>query len=190
MFLNNPAATRSILTNNENVASFHRSKSIGGEHNNNVTKKTSFNENSIAATKTPGGKGLSKNNGQTTQRRRRALGDISNRKGTGAGGASGKGGLILKQQQTTTSKVNRTNQVKFSKTPSTNKSSTNTKSRLGGASINSNTLKSINSKPKQKQRPYDKHIVKSFVMLRMPTTINHFDTSTCWCMGLIIDGRC
>ncbi|KAL7534196.1 hypothetical protein ACHAXR_005715 [Thalassiosira sp. AJA248-18] len=166
MFLNNPASTRSILTNNENaMASSHRSKSILGE---NGTKKASFNENAV---KTPhrnkDAAATSKSGQKTTQRRRRALGDISNRKALGGGGGGGgKGGVVLKQsssnnnntqgslKQPGNSKVlfpssstnNRTAQVKFSKTPST-KGTSNNKARLGGGGSG---MKSVNSKPKQR----------------------------------------
>jgi len=150
MFLNNPASARSILANNENATTAHRSKSIG----ENGTKKATFNENSA---KTPhrNKDAASSKGGQNTQRRRRALGDISNRKG-GGGGSGAKGGVILKQAtgslKSTNSKnlfpssstKNRTAQVKFSKTPSAKNASS--KARLGGGvGLNS-------SNPKLKQR--------------------------------------
>lgn len=124
MFFNNHVSTRSILTNNEN-ATVRRSKSNG----ENGTKKA-FNENSV---KTPLCKDGSKSV-QTTQRRRRAFGDISNRKAAGAAG--GGKGTVLKQKafndatqgllKPGNSKVllpqssnkNRIAQVTFSKTPS------------------------------------------------------------------------
>lgn len=147
MFLNNPASTRSLLTNNENTTSIRRSKSIG----ENGMKKAAFNENAV---KTHGNKDAASSKakgGQTKQRRRRAFGDISNRKASGGGADSGgKGGVILKQSSSNNNatqgskKSSRTSQVKFSKTPST-KSTATSKARLGGSG-----MKSANSKPKQR----------------------------------------
>lgn len=156
MFLNNPASARSILANNENATTIHRSKSIG----ENGSKKATFHENTA---KTPhcNKDAASSKGGQNTQRRRRALGDISNRKSAGGGGSGVKGGVILKQAssnnitgplKSANSKVlfpssstkNRTAQVKFSKTPSANNASS--KARLGGGA----GLNSSNPKPKQR----------------------------------------
>jgi len=112
-----------ILANNENTTVL-RSKTSS----ENGTKKEVFNENSIKTPLHNKDKDCSKA-GQATQRRRRAFGDISNRKAIGAAGG-GKGGAALKQNapnDTTqgflkpiNSKVlqSRTTQVKFSKTPS------------------------------------------------------------------------
>ena len=88
---------RSLLGNDENALSAHeRAKSLG--ENGFVKKKTASDEN---ATKTPHGKKEGKGAvaGQTTQRRRRALGDISNRKGglsSAAAGGGVKGKIVLK----------------------------------------------------------------------------------------------
>lgn len=139
MFLNNPASTRSILANNENATTGPRPKSLG----DNGAKKAVFNENAM---KTPHRNKASSKNGQTTQRRRRALGDISNRKVAGGAGG-GKGGVALKQTTSinatqgslksgkslfpSSSAKTRTAQVKFSKTTAAKGVATN-KARLGG----------------------------------------------------------
>mmetsp|Transcript_11190 Transcript_11190/g.24609 ORF Transcript_11190/g.24609 Transcript_11190/m.24609 type:complete len:286 (-) Transcript_11190:73-930(-) len=144
MFLNNPASTRSLLTNNENAPSIHRSKSIGG----NGTKKAAFNENAVKTPHQNKDASSKAKGGQTKQRRRRAFGDISNRKSSGGGSGGGKGAVVLKQTSSnnaTQGSKNRTSLVKFSKTPSTKITATN-KARLGGGS----GMKSANSKPKQR----------------------------------------
>jgi len=159
MFLNNSTAStrRSILANNEN-ASNHRVKSLG-VNGGGINKKTSFEENSV---RTPHGKKeLGDKGGQTTQRRRRALGDISNRKGGKyAANGDGSGKVVLKPsnnaQGKTNNKVlfpsssakNRT-QVKFSKT-SESKDTVSTKSKLGGGGLKSTSLK-----PKTRTIEYD-----------------------------------
>eukprot|EP00804_Cyclotella_cryptica_P010524 CCRYP_016325-RA/>CCRYP_016325-RA protein AED:0.17 eAED:0.17 QI:0/-1/0/1/-1/1/1/0/259 len=109
MFLNNVSslATRTprLHSNNEN-ATLHRSKSLASDPNN------------LMAMKTPKSKDLG-----TQQRRRRALGDISNRKnGLSATNNNGKAGFsALKQQQSIVKP-----KVNFA-TPSSNQGHTNTK---------------------------------------------------------------
>ncbi|KAL7461159.1 hypothetical protein ACHAXS_001586 [Conticribra weissflogii] len=99
MFLNNPASTRSILPNNENsvLSAPRQSKTLPSE---NASRRMPFNENLTSkGLKTPhrNKEALASN---TTTQRRRALGDISNRKANGGGGnaANGKsnGSLALK----------------------------------------------------------------------------------------------
>lgn len=159
MFLNNRASTRSILANNENSTAVPRSKSFG----ENGSKKAAFNENTMKTPHRNKDKASSSKNGQTTQRRRRALGDISNRKTVGSGGGGGKGGVTLKQTTSniaaqgslkpgnskvlfpSSSMKNRTAQVKFAKTPASKNTATN-KARLKGGSV----MKSVNTKPKQR----------------------------------------
>lgn len=130
-----------------------RSKSVG----ENGAKKAAFNENAV---KTPHRNKASSKNGQTTQRRRRVLGDISNRKAApGVGG--GKVGVALKQ----TTSINAAQrflkpgkalfpsssaktcaaQVKFSKTTAA-KSVATSKARHGWGS----GVKGANSKLKQR----------------------------------------
>jgi hypothetical protein len=126
MFLNNPASSASVLSNNENVAAVHRSSKSIVEKG---TKKASFNDENV---KTPHRSNkdtaiVGKGGQQTAQRRRRAFGrDISNR--GQAGGESGvKGDASLKQTSTkfggnngkasfpSSSTTNRASQVAFSK---------------------------------------------------------------------------
>jgi hypothetical protein len=91
MFINNPASMRgasSILANNENAAKeqqFHHPKL-----SSNGMKKASFHDN--AETPHRNNKSAISKVGQTTQRHRRAFGDISNRKVTGGGGGASGGG--------------------------------------------------------------------------------------------------
>lgn len=107
MFLNNPSSTRSILANNENSLAEHRSSKPLSSENNGLKKKP-FNENNNMTTKglkTPHrNKDASGTIPNTQQSRRRALGDISNRKAVGGGGgANGKSnGLALKPSSITT----------------------------------------------------------------------------------------
>lgn len=144
----NPASTRSTLANNEN-ATVLRSK-YNGEHG---TQKAASHENNV---KTPypnkSKDGASSKSGQTSQRRRRAFGDISNRKAIGAAGG-GKGGALPKQKAPnnatqgllkpgnskviipSSSTKNRTAQVKFVKTPSTKSvAANNSRHGFGGGS--------------------------------------------------------
>jgi len=122
MFLNNPVSTRSILSSNENATAFIRSKS---------NSENTFNEKTL---KTPhcNKDGAPSKSGQTTQRRRRAFGDISNRKTVVTKGG-GKGGAVSKQKlpnnnltkRSSVSINNGTAQVKFFKSPSTKMASVN-----------------------------------------------------------------
>lgn len=92
MFLNNASAlatrTPRVPSNeNANTTLLRSSKSLASDSNTN----------GVLSMKTP----KTIKPGDTQQRRRRALGDISNRKGGLAGGGAGKG-LSIKKQQTTT----------------------------------------------------------------------------------------
>lgn len=125
LHIGNPTTRRSVLGNNENSLSQQRVKSLG--ENGFVKKKTAFDEN---ATKTPHGKkeGKGATAGQTTQRRRRALGDISNRKGgqsSAAAGGGGKGKIVLKPAATGGNarqiKSNNNNKILFPSTAAKNR---------------------------------------------------------------------
>lgn len=143
MFLNNPASSRSILSNNENATTELHPKSNG-------TKKTSFVE-----TPHRNKNELSKG-GKTTQRRRRAFGDISNRKVTsggegGGGGGKDNTGVVLKRtsssnnpihgpslKSTVKSITNRTSQVQFSTLPSDQRSTGALDNARGGVKSSAN----------------------------------------------------
>mmetsp|Transcript_3080 Transcript_3080/g.6547 ORF Transcript_3080/g.6547 Transcript_3080/m.6547 type:complete len:320 (-) Transcript_3080:93-1052(-) len=99
MFLNNPAATRSILSNNVNTMQSGQrpSKTLPSD---SASRRMPFNENlSSKGLKTPhrNKEALASN---TNTQRRRALGDISNRKPNGGGinaaNAKSNGSLMLK----------------------------------------------------------------------------------------------